>query len=349
MEDNLLPQHNGACIHCKANEGLPGFPMHLCTECRTALNRYPIPKWIWAFTAVIIILMIAGLVRIPGYLDASIHLRRAEKANKQHKYITAKKEATIVLKHFPDLLEANAYSVIASCYTRDMENIQTTYGKLENKGIEDKELYNEITVALDFVQQALPIDTALIKRTASMINAPLPAQEHFMDSLDAGVRETDRALFGLILANHLYEKEEYKTCTAILNKIRAFSPENYSAVLLLIAVKRNTADYKAALTLIDSMLTTNPEDVIVISQKAKVLLKMKQDKEAAALAQQAMLLAPANTASLEAQALVYYLTGKKQQSNKLLTDIRARESATDGDSSISDRLAKVLDGTVSYR
>jgi predicted Zn-dependent protease len=202
---------------------------------------------------------------------------------------------------------------------------------------------------MDFAGKIFPVDTALMRRATSMMNAPLIAQEHFQDSLSVGVPNTDRAFFGLLLAKNLYNKEEYKTCTAILNEIRGFSPDNHAATLLLIDVKRNTADYKGALTMIDDMLTENQEDVMVIAQKAKVLLTMKQDKEAAVLAKQAMLLAPDDISSLEAQALVYYLTGNKQQSNELLEDIRTTESAFGDDNTVSDRLGKVLDGTVSYR
>ncbi|SFE44614.1 hypothetical protein SAMN05518672_106151 [Chitinophaga sp. CF118] len=348
MEDNLLLETEEQCIHCKTTQAIPGYPMNLCTDCRNTFNNYPIPKWLWIFAAVILLLMIAGLIRMPDYFDASVHLRRAEKAVEQHKYITAKKEADKVLKHLPGLLEANGYKFIAAAYTFDERNLNISYEQLQDKPINDKELLAEINKAMEYTEQLIPTDTLLLKSTDNFSNYATAIQENFLDSLNDGVRTTDKALFGYRIANNLFKKKDYKTCIAVLKKTLAISPDNYGATGLLIASKRNAGDYKGALASCDVLLAINREDARIIAQQCKIRLLQKQDKEAAMLAKQAITFGPDDISALEAQAMVYYFSGKKPESNKLLARIRAMEAAFE-DSLVSERLSKILNGTDPYR
>jgi tetratricopeptide (TPR) repeat protein len=352
MEDNLLPISKGQCIECHTNPPLPGYPMELCADCRDDFNRYPIPRWLWLFATGILLLMVIGLFRMPEYLSASVHLRRAEKAIEQHKYITAHKEADKVLERFPHLIEANGYKLIASANMSniDFKGAQVASLELQDREIEDKDLLEEMNNAVDKMSNLVPTDTVLMTRVDNFLSYPSSIQINYLDSMDAGVRNSDKVIFGYLLANRLYEKNEYKTVIALLDKTIKLSPDDYTVMALRVAAKHKDGDYNAALSSCDEILAGSPEYTWAIAQKSRILLLQKKDKEAAVWAKKGMDLDPDEPAILEAQAMVDFVSGKKAESNKLLARIRVLEPNTGaGDTIISQRLGKILDGTVTYR
>ena len=167
MEDISLPQPDAPgkpaptayCVHCNVAPAIPGFATNLCADCRHNFNHYPIPKWIWFFAAVVAVLMIGGLIRMPSYIQAVAHLKRAERAIKEHRYNTARNEAKLVLRQSPDLMEAHVYWFVGSAYMLAQPDLKNSYEWLEGRSTEDTALSNMVNAAIHYVDNVAVADS----------------------------------------------------------------------------------------------------------------------------------------------------------------------------------------------
>jgi tetratricopeptide (TPR) repeat protein len=343
MEDNIIPETYGQCIQCKEKPFLEGYPMQLCTDCRNTFNKYPIPTWIWAFAGGILLLMVISFIRVPKFLDAAIHLRRAEKAVEDHRYVTAGREADKVLAKFPDLIDANGYKLISTIYSPEYWSGDQYYEKLKDQKIENKTLLDDLNTALERKAQFYPEDTSLPVKVITFTGNPATYTDSLMD-----YTINDQALFGYLLANHAFSEKDYAACIAIAEKGLKVAPDNYLLKQMLIAAKRQSGDYKGALADCDELLDLNNEDLAIIDQKCKVYLKQKKDQEAMALAKKAMAIDPESVYTLEAMSMAEYFAGSKPAGMKLLARIRTLEQA-ENDSSITERLTGMFNGTETFR
>lgn len=348
--ENHLPEEevidDGLCINCHVNEPLTNYPNRLCQECREKFINYPIPRWIYLFAGGVLVIMIIGLFRMPTYLKTAIHLSRAEKAMETKKYVTAQNELAQVLTQFPDNIEANAKMAIAASYNWDFKAFFLSAAKLENKTTENEELINDVNRAFSKIETIIPKDTTLSAKMALIKDDPQKLVTYFNAAVSN--KQGEVPFQGIVIANYLYDLKDYKTCDQILDKVLDFSPEFYSALLLKSAVKRNTGDFDEALTICNRLLELNHEDVQCISQKSKIELKRNHDEDAAKYAHEALALDGTNISAMEAQALVDFYANRKNASIKMLELIKKQE-ALNGETSVSTRLAAVINGSESYR
>jgi len=340
MEDNLIP---GQCIQCREKPGVEGYPMPLCTDCRDTFNKYPVPKWIWAFAGVILLLMLAGFTRMPKYLETAVHLRRAEKAVSDKRYLTAGREADKVLAKFPDLVEANGYKLVSTLYNSEFEKADSIYDAIKDREISDKSLLASINEASERKTQVVPEDSTLFLKVTLFSGDPLTYTDSTKD-----YTINDIALFGFLLARQLSAEEEHTKARAVLEKALSVEPEHYLARLMLITEKRLTGDYAGALTDCDALLALNKEDIPVMVQKCKVYFAQNKQTEAAKLAKETLDMDPDNVRGMEVVAMAEHFAGKKAESNKLLAKIRTIELA-ENDTTITNRLSRILDGTDQFR
>jgi len=342
------PEHSvddGLCKNCKTNPRTAGnHAFQLCQDCRLQLIRFPIPKWIWAFAGGVLLIMIAGLLRMPKYLSASIHLARGEKAMADHRYLTAEHELKKVAALFPARTDINGKLLIATAYNYDVTQYAQLVAKLEGQTIEDGELLEQMNTASQLIMQHFPQDTSLYARIEKVKNDP-DSLEYIYFSL-AG--KDDAAVAGYIAADHMYEMKLYRRSDSLLALVLQQNPSLYAAQGLRIATKRSLGDYETSLALCDELLKINKENLPIISAKARTELKRKNDRQARKYAYEAMAIDAHNISSLEAMAMCEFFAGKKDESNELLAEIRRSEQES-GDTSISERLSKILSGQEIYR
>lgn len=331
------------CVNCGNHEAVGDHPTKLCAGCRQAFIRYPIPKKLLFFAALIGLVMIAGLVRMPKYLTAGIHMGRGQKAMEQHRYHTAARELDLVLQKVPSSLEAHADKLIASCYNMDPAGIQSASNFLEGKKIEDDDLYNELQTAMNFVQPLYEQDTPL-NRVLSQ-----PHTEAELLQLAAGLDtfSRDPALPRYFIADKLFDVKAYGQAEKLLQSVLAANDRLYPALFLMAAVKREQGQYDAALSYCDRMLAINREDIGGQTLKAKIELKRHHDEAAQRYADEAMRLDPHDVRSLEAKALTTYFSGKGAESRRLLAQLEQLDDDTA--KTVYRRTQDVLNGTKSYR
>jgi tetratricopeptide (TPR) repeat protein len=339
-------QDKRLCKNCQVNESIEGYSNPLCLNCRQLFINYPIPPWIWLFAAGILVIMVVGMVRMPTYVSAAIHLSRAEKAMDANLYLTAQRELQQVLTITPDNLPANARMFVAGFHNRDMPATMGAYNKLVNKHIEDSDLLQEVNDAITRIESRIPQDSTLNRQIEEVKDSPEKLKRLFAE-LDS-TNSPDVLVAGTLIANKLYDFQDYAAIERILEKVLERQDDYYDALGLMTAVKRNLGKYDEALQICDILLIDNQEDVSIISQKARIELKHKQDDQAALYARTAMLVNKDDILAQEAQAMVDFYANRKQESLRLLDSIRRQEIPT-GDSTVSVRLSSIINGTTLYR
>lgn len=333
------------CLNCQAQPYAEGFATKLCAACREKLIRFPIPMWIWIFTGIIFLVMLLGMTRMPAYLSTALHLGKAEKAMDEKRYVTAQNELEKALHRFPDNSECLARLLICCARNYDFDRVSGLLGELEGKKVESNSVYSEAQKVVNEMEYLYDIDTTLSRK---VVNAADSAQLllALYDSI-ADNKSNSSNIGAVMIANNLYDLNKYAEAEKILDAVLANNPTCFPALTLQIAVKRNLKKFDTALAICDKMLEKNNEDITAICQKARVELKRNQDEAASRYALQAMQLRPQNLVVMETQALVDYLAGRKAESMKLLSQIKALE--TKDDTIISTRLAETLSGKEKYR
>lgn len=336
------------CEGCQTVPALPGYAAALCSDCRQLYINYPIPKWIWLFAGGIAVLMGIGLFRMPVYVSAAMHLKRAENAIEDHRYYTAGKEAAAVLKVSPDLLEAHAYHLIASAYSTNLEAVRSEMGFLGKKTFEDTALLNKVDASMTFFMQFIPGDSLALANASHAKDSSFSVQMRAFDALPDDTNRV-KVMAGYLFADRLYDRKEYDNCLTMVKKILLVSPDSYSAKLLQIVVLRQKGDFDAAIAICKTMLQQNKEDVNMIAGLSMIALKQKDDKTAAKYADQALAMYPEDLAALRAMTLVKFFKGEKPAAGKLLAQMVKEESKEGRDSAISTYVGNVINGTEIYR
>jgi tetratricopeptide (TPR) repeat protein len=336
------------CVNCQVNHFEPGHAVNLCSSCRETLIKYPIPKSIRYFAVGLFAVIVISLVRTSTYISAAIHLGKAEKAIEKKLFVTAQREIALVLEQFPNDLITNSNMIIASSYNFDIANAGAAFDKVANKVMEDEDLLNQANKAMAYIDKFISPDTVTTKKiaAASHSSAELMKMYHSIHSLPTPASGNN--VLKVNVANYLYDLNDYEHTKSILMDVLKNDPDFYPALSLMSAIKRNEGHYDEALACCDKMLYNNREDVGAISQKVRIELKRKHDKQAAILASEAIKINGQNDSALEAKAMVDYFAGRKKESLAILDVIKGHESYS-GDSTISTRLSGILNGSVIYR
>ena len=282
---------------------------------------------------------------MPQYLYAAVDYGRAQKAIDAHKYLTAQKNLASVLKKFPDEKIAKADMLIAACYNRDFAVAGQMFDQLEHETFEN-DILEKTNEAVAFLTALVPVDTGFLGRLNNAAKDSVAGLQKLFNETDTSGAK-DQALQEYLIADRMFDFGAYEESKKITTTILSKSPDNFGALQLRASLNRNLKNYDEAIADCDKMLTINKEDVLAISQKAKIELKRKNDKAATAYADQAYRLDNKNLGALEAKALVDYYTGKKDEGTKILADIKSGEPDTA--QVIYSRTLKVYNGTDSYR
>jgi len=338
--------HDRLCLYCRINDSVEGYPTVSCEPCRRGFIEYTVPRWLLFFGAGILLVMIGGSLGMPAYLTANVGIERADRAMAEHRYLSAQKALQDLRADFPDNIEVNGRLFVTGVQNRDARLVAEMYGKVIDRMVDDNALYASIMNAMREIDMMVSADSTLVAMIATRQNDLAGLYELFLqrDSTDG----LNHVLDGTLIANRIYDMDEYLACELVLRRVLERDSTYYPACLLMSAVKRNLGKCDEGLAICDRLLERNKEDVGVIAQKARISLKCFDDLSGVIYAREAMELDSSNVSALEAQAMVAFFDHRSKVSRRLLNRIRERERGT-GDSTVSTRLAAILDGTVSFR
>lgn len=348
MEENdsaITSNDPAACINCKLEKALDGYPTRLCSTCRESFIKYPIPKWIYGFGLGVLVVMIFSMAQLPKYVGVAGAFGRAEKAIESRNYVTAQRNLEKVLQKLPSFKLAQAYMLIASCYNSDIAKARELFPRLEHQTFES-DVLGEMNAAVAFLTAMIPQDSTFADRLIMAGKDSVPGLQKLFDELDSSQAD-DRHTLQYYVADQVYELGRYNECKQMLQRILKDEPDNYLALSLLAPVNRNLGNFDEAIADCDKALEINHEDVAAWAQKARIELKRKQDAKASEYASKAYAIDNKNLYAMESIAMVAYFTGKKDECDKMVARIKAEE--TDSVQVIYTRLQKIINGTESYR
>src|SRR5215203_5755672 len=216
-----------SCASCGIPVNTYTTGTRLCNTCRTQFIAYPIPRWIKIFGGLILCVLIFSLFTVPKNIQTGIHYKRGLKAVEAKNFMTAEKEFSQVVAEEPDYLDAKCRLLIASFYNSHFNVFFKTSETLENKKIEDTELFNQMQQLVNRAITYFPKDSfAQIMRQYNLETDSIP--EAVYKSYLSKFPEDDFATCRL--ASFLFDHKQHKEADSLLNNLLAKEPSYYAAI-----------------------------------------------------------------------------------------------------------------------
>jgi tetratricopeptide (TPR) repeat protein len=347
IEQPHLPEESGTpdgplCAGCERPLYELTGRTPICSECREAYIRYPIPKWIRIFGAAILVLMAVGLTRLPGNLSAAIHQKRGERAMAEHRYSTAQKELQLALKAQPDYLEANLRLMVAAYYNEDFDLAARTGQKLEGHKIDNQELYEAASDVAAKINRHYPSDSL----QAFVLAQPEPPYE-IPEASWARYLENHPSedFIALLRAAAAVDRKQYYLAQDLMRNTLALDPEYTRGLQQMVTIKRELNQFDSAHYYADRLLALNREMPASFGTKARILLKQHKDGEAGKVLQEGLRIDPKDGYCLATLALLYHYQGDEGHRDALLQKA-AKDTTISGQ---FEYVNKVISGQESFR
>lgn len=332
----------GLCTNCHQEPALEGYRTPLCAGCRQQFIRYPIPKWIYAFGAGVLVVMVIALTKVPPYFALATHLGRAQKAIAAHKYKTAQKGLEGILQKYPNLQEPKELMLIAACYNLDGATALQMYNDIKDREVKsDNDTKILAENALSYLGDCFSYDSTIAERVELAATDSVPGLMRLYKVIKDSAAE-DKASSELQVASRLYDMNDFQDCKDICYSILGTKPRYYPAISMLAAAYRRLGYYDDAIDICKKGLVINNEDVIMLSQEGKIEMARKNYTQAARYIDQATALDKNNLIVVETQALLAHFTGKTAVANDMLAQLRDKEK--DSTKPVYTRTLNVING-----
>jgi hypothetical protein len=311
------------CVSCKAKPALVGYPTALCSDCRRHFIRFPIPLWIRIFGVAVLLIVLFACVFLPRQLSTGIHKARGEKAESEHRYLTAYKEFKLAEKGLPDNTELRAHLVITGIYNENDDDIHK-YGRL----ITDKSLDNE-DLNRDLNKASEVLDYYILSEQMKDLNERFPdgiPDTAFQHALD---KHPDDYIVQYYWAMNLDLKEDLPGAAKAASTILYKNPMDVPALKLAdqVAVERKL--YDSALDYCDRMLALNQENLFALSGKARNLLRLGRVKEAEGPAETGYKLDDTSAYTVGTMALLYHCQKQDAKARPLIQQLQKDHNPDD--------------------
>lgn len=298
-------------------------PTPLCGDCRENFTRLHIPVWIWIFAGGIAVILLFSLCTLPRSISLGLHLERGRRALKEKKFNTAEKEFSKVLEKVPSNIEARGDLLIAAFYNEDYALFNTTYQKLADVNIEDKDLYGDIEKVM------LKAEGYVSNDAFEHFKKAYPDEAHIPDTAWTGYlqRNTDDRHAAITYATLLYDRKAYHLSDSIAELALESDYEYIPALRLEAGINRDQGDLNGAMTFADRILAINHESVWGLSAKARTFLRQKKMKPGLDLALQLYDMDKQSAYAMSTLILAYHFNGRMGERDALIK--KAQSVVTD--------------------
>ncbi len=335
------------CSNCRQEPALEGYPNPFCANCRNNFIKYPIPKWIYGFGAIILLVMALSIIRIPPYIHTAIEFGKAQNAMKAHKYFTAQNHLKTVLQNAPAFNNGKASMFIAAAYNFDVDVARQMFTEINGVNVDiDEDLETEARTAMNFVSAMLANDTTIGDRLEAASKDNSAGLLRLFQEVDSSAIDIDTKLMSEYrIADRFYDWQNFDSCKLILNRILLVSPTHYAALQLMAATDRHLKLFDEGLAYCDKILQLNRENVNAIFLKARIELVRKNFTKAAAYRKEIATIAPGNIGCLEIDAVLAQSAGDNAKAKTLLAQIKTID---DSEQMIYKRMDSVINGNAPY-
>jgi hypothetical protein len=322
VDNNLTPETENTpeqtvCIKCGSPEILSGYPNNLCASCRQQLIKFPIPLWVKLFGAGIALVMIISFIWLPGNLSAAIAMERAEKAEKNHNYITAQNELQKAQKNAPNAIEILSHLTIAAFHNGDFQTVLGASDKLQGKEIEDTALYNELNNVITQTSEYFPSDT--FKTTfKNYKNSIIPDSAYRVY-----IKKNPMDIYAIVALASSYSdnNDKYQSADTLLSRAIAIDRSYILALYLKTMIKRELNQPDSSIYYCNQVLSINHQSAYALSSKARTFLKVGKNKDGLLLAKQCYQLDANMPYNLATLALAYHFNKDFKQRDAILKSV----------------------------
>jgi tetratricopeptide (TPR) repeat protein len=334
-ENQPQPEDVILCRHCGINPPTEGYPNPLCASCRQQFIRYPIPVWVKGFGIGVTLLVIIGLVGFPKQMITGIHVRRADYAMSEKKYLTAKKELRQVLASAPEMKNAKLDLLIASYYTMDLQSMGEMIRDLKDVSFEKNATFNTVQDLIADANNFIPSDSLF------QLMQKYPNHTDAMDKFRSYIVRHPDEPYGIAwYVNQFSEKENPAWCDSMVHQMLNAYPANMMGMMTAISIARIQHRYDPALNYCRQLLALNAECTYAISAEARILMARGHLPEGIEMAKKACIMDSTDGFSEATLALGFHLNNQSAERDRLI-------SSKASDSSMSfymDYVKQVIDG-----
>ncbi|RKR81599.1 hypothetical protein BDD43_1748 [Mucilaginibacter gracilis] len=327
MEDltttnNAVAEAKSGCVNCGNPQIVEGYANALCKPCRDGFNKLSIPLWVKLFGAFVLLLFVVAIFEIPTNFSTALSLAKAEKAEKEGKYLTSQRELEKIIDKAPDAIEIPGHLLIAAFYNLDYKTLGQMARKLTGKTFEDTALVHQINYLESKANNYFPTDSFMV--VAKPYNAKFDAipESVYKQYIDKNPAD----LFARYNYAAKFFDTDKKKCDSLTDRILAIDPEYIFALQLKTSVKREIKQLDSSLYYCDKMVAINHELPLALSTKARTILKQGKKAEGLKMAKSSYGLNYKDGYTIATLALAYHLNGNTTERDALI-------AKTDRDSS----------------
>lgn len=330
------PQNDSSlCRNCNTNPIVEGFPNPLCESCRNKFIHFPIPVWVKGFGAGVLILVVIGLISFPKQIITGIHMKRAEAAIAEKRYLTAENELRKVMVAAPEMKNAKSKMLIASFYTMDLPTLVAMVNGLKGVSFEEGSNINTLNGLVADAGNFFPSDS--LNRLLSQNPAPPGIQDSFRLYVIQHPYEP-YAVSGYV--SMFSEKERLSWCDSILHEMLNAAPGYMPGIMAAVSIARMQRRYDSALNYCQQLLSINKEFPYAIASEARISMARGKFSEGIELAKKACALDATDGFSEATLALGYHLNHQSAERDQLIK----RTSSDSSISSYMEFVKQVMDG-----
>lgn len=344
--DTMMNEHR--CKNCGSYNVEDGYKLELCSECRNALARRPIPVKIKIFFGLIFILLIFSLYKFPSTFKTGIEYEKGLKAERQLKYVAAMKHYENVLTVYP-----NSEKTLVKLYNAYYQNERITEAdkildkligdgsskKTVSKSVADE--VNGITHNIDtyysFSEELYTkMKTVKSSNTEDMIKVLKP----YLDN------HPNEAYGSYYLANSYFDLKKYNEGINVLDKLLVRYPDYTIARLLEASTFRELCGYDRAIECCERVLSHNSEDINAYIGLSKIELKRKHNEKGLEYAKKAYSIDSKDPYVIANLSLAYHYNNKIKESKEMLNRFKSLEPKDDYTIKF---LTSIFDGTLQWQ
>jgi len=335
-QPELQPQEEtGLCKNCNVNPIAQGYPNPLCESCRQQFIRFPIPIWVKGFGIGVSVLVLLGLFNFPKQITIGIHMRRADNAIAEKKYLTAEKELRKVLVDAPEMKNAKLEMVIAAYYNLDIPTLAATIKGMKDVSFEKNSNFN---TAQDLIAEA---DNFFPSDSLYMLLKKYPNPENYQDQFRSYVvLHPDEPYAVTMYVNIFSEKESPAWSDSMIHKILDKNPAYMKGIMDAILIARMQHHYDSALNYCRDLLALNAECSFAVAAQSRVYLAKGDFPEGIELAKKACAIDSTDGFSQASLALGYHLNHQTEERDRLI----ASKSSDSTMSYYMDYVKEVMSG-----
>lgn len=316
FENNEFEQENqwqAGCKCCGSPVVQEGYNLELCEECRKKLSKRPIPKKFLFLAAGILIILVISLFKFPGYINAGIEFKRAEKAIDEHKYVTA-------MNYYENVVDENSkYEnkiklMELYYYNGYISEAYDIYESLVGEKI-DEEYYNKATKIMNDVEKYYIYKDELYDKVNEVEDGD---SDKLLELIKPYVDSDPKEICGASTIIDIYmDKKMFNEAKPIAERIVSENPDYDYGKYELSLIYIELGEYDKALNVAEDLFYSNKESIYGYVCKSKAELKKGNNQNGLIIAERACKLDPYNSFAATNLVLAYHYNGMIEERDSM--------------------------------